>query len=192
VSVKISGSARPRYRSLARVEGARLLRSFEIRPSFKTVALGQNAALWEREAFCSHGCHTSFYLKRCLVCEEPIQRRNKTQRVCQKRQCRSAWRAKAGFGRCSLATSVSSASKVPGFIGSKQPLSSDRAWRQIAGPKLSASQLHCGLVSAEEAVAEDYQKNRPYWRRHNTKALIQPHHPPLNILGGINFPMSQM
>ena len=53
----------------------------------------------KREAFCSRGCHTSFYLKRCLVCEDPLQRRNKTQRVCQKSQCRNAWRAKAGFGR---------------------------------------------------------------------------------------------
>ena len=32
----------------------------------------------KREAFCSRGCHTSFYLKRCLVCEGPLQRRNKT------------------------------------------------------------------------------------------------------------------
>ena len=27
-----------------------------------------------REAFCSRGCHNSFYLKRCLVCEGPLQR----------------------------------------------------------------------------------------------------------------------
>jgi len=52
-----------------------------------------------REAFCARGCHTSFYLRRCLVCEGPLQRRNKTQRVCRKTRCRNAWRAKAGFGR---------------------------------------------------------------------------------------------
>ena len=75
-----------------------------------------------REAFCARGCHTSFYLNRCLSCEGPIQRRNKTQRVCRKSQCRNAWRARAGFGRYSPSTAVSLASKTPDFIGSKRPL----------------------------------------------------------------------
>jgi hypothetical protein len=140
-----------------------------------------------REAFCARGCHTSFYLKRCLVCEGPLQRRNKTQRVCRKARCRNAWRARAGFGRYSPSNSVSLASKTPVFIGSKPPLKPDRAWRQIAGPKLSPSQLRCSLVGAKEA-AEANQNNRAYWREHNAKTLIQPHHPPVNILGGYNFP----
>ena len=95
-----------------------------------------------REAFCARGCHTSFYLNRCLSCEGPIQRRNKTQKVCRKTQCRNAWRAKAGFGRYSPSTVVSSASKTPNSIGSKWPPKPDRAWRQVAGPKLTTSQLH--------------------------------------------------
>jgi hypothetical protein len=142
----------------------------------------------EREAFCARGCHTSFYLKRCLVCEGPLQRRNKTQRVCRKSRCRNTWRARAGFGRYSPSTAVSSASKTPDFIDPKRPLKPNRAWRQVAGPKLSPSQLHCGLVGASEAVAEAHQKNRPYWRQHNAKALIQAHHSPVNILGGYKFP----
>ena len=141
-----------------------------------------------REAFCARGCHTSFYLNRCLSCEGPIQRRNKTQRVCQKSQCRNAWRAKAGFGRYLPSTVVSSASKTPISIGSKWAPRQDRAWDQIAGPKLTASQLYCGLVGAVQAVAEADQKNRPHWRRHNAKAPLQPHDPPVNILGGYRFP----
>jgi hypothetical protein len=141
-----------------------------------------------REAFCARGCHTSFYLRRCLVCEGPLQRRNKTQRVCRKRRCRSAWRARASLGRYSPSIAVSSASETLDSIDSKRPLKPDRAWRQIAGPKLSASQLHCALVSAKEAIAEAHQKNRPYWRQLIAKALIQPHHPPVNILGGYKFP----
>ena len=27
-----------------------------------------------REAFCARGCYTSFYRKRCLVCEEAMER----------------------------------------------------------------------------------------------------------------------
>jgi hypothetical protein len=127
-------------------------------------------------------------LARCLSCEGPIQRRNKTQRVCQKSQCRKAWRARAGFGRYCPSNSVSSASKTPNSIGSKCAPRQDRAWRQVAGPKLTASQLHCGLVGAVQAVAETDQKNRPHWRRHTAKALLQPHDPPVNIPGGYRFP----
>jgi hypothetical protein len=140
-----------------------------------------------REAFCARGCHTSFYLRRCLVCEGPLQRRNKTQKVCRKARCRSVWRARAGFGR-SPSTGVSLASKTLDFIDSKRPLEPDRAWRQIAGRKLSPSQLHCGLVGANEAVAEARRINRSYWRKHNAEALIQPHHAPVNIVGGYKFP----
>ena len=74
------------------------------------------------------------------------------------------------------------------LLGQNRPLKPNRAWRQVAGPKLTTSQLQCALVGAEEAVAEAHQKNRPYWRKHNAKALIQPHHPPVNILGGYRFP----
>jgi hypothetical protein len=28
-----------------------------------------------REAFCTRGCHGSFYLRRCLVCEGPLDRK---------------------------------------------------------------------------------------------------------------------
>ncbi len=132
-----------------------------------------------REAFCARGCHTSFYLKCCLFCEQPLQRRNKTQRVCRKRRCRNAWRAKAGFGRYVPFSSVSLGSKSPGFVGSKSPPKPDRAWRRLAGPELNLSQLHCATVGANEAVAEATQKNRRYWHTHNANALI---------VGGYKFP----
>jgi hypothetical protein len=141
-----------------------------------------------REAFCARGCHTSFYLRRCLVCEGPLQRKNKTQRVCRKARCRNAWRAKAGFGRYCPSNSVSSASKTPDFVDPKRPLRPDLAWHQIAGPKLSPSQRHSALVGAEEAVIENHEKNRAGWRKHSAKALLEPHHPPVNILGGYKFP----
>ena len=66
----------------------------------------------KREAFCSRGCHTSFYLKRCLLCEGPLHRRNKTQRVCRKSQCRNDWRARAGFGRYSLRIPMKSVTAI--------------------------------------------------------------------------------
>ena len=140
----------------------------------------------QRDAFCSRGCHTSFYLKRCLVCEGPLERKNKTQRVCRKSRCRNAWRGEAGSGRLPPSTGVSLASKTSNSIGSKRPLKPDRAWRQLAGAKLTPSQLHCGLVGAKEAVVEADQKHRAGWRKHNAEALIP--HPPVNIVGGYKFP----
>jgi hypothetical protein len=43
-----------------------------------------------REAFCARGCHSSFYRKRCLVCEGPMERKTERQLVCGKRTCRNA------------------------------------------------------------------------------------------------------
>ena len=49
---------------------------------------------------------------------------------------------------------VSSASKTLDFIDSKSPLKPDRAWRQIAGPKLTPSQLHCASSAPTRVVNE--------------------------------------
>jgi hypothetical protein len=45
-----------------------------------------------REAFCTRGCYGSFYLKRCVVCEGPIERKAANQKVCKKNKCRNAWK----------------------------------------------------------------------------------------------------
>jgi hypothetical protein len=51
-----------------------------------------------RDAFCTKGCHKSFYLHRCLVCEGPLERKAEHQIVCGKRKCRNALRAGPGLG----------------------------------------------------------------------------------------------
>jgi hypothetical protein len=54
----------------------------------------------EREAFCARGCQTSFYRKRCRVCEEAIEQPKHGKRlICKKSKCRNAWNAGSGFGR---------------------------------------------------------------------------------------------
>jgi hypothetical protein len=45
-----------------------------------------------REAFCTRGCYSSFYRKRCLICEEAFVRKNEGQKLCGKRKCRNALR----------------------------------------------------------------------------------------------------
>ena len=43
-----------------------------------------------REAFCARGCHSGFYRRRCLVCEEPMERKTEQQPICGKCPCRNA------------------------------------------------------------------------------------------------------
>ena len=44
-------------------------------------------------AFCCRGCHSSFYRKRCLVCEGEMVRRSENQLICGKRRCRNGLEA---------------------------------------------------------------------------------------------------
>ena len=53
---------------------------------------------------------------------------------------------------------VAATSKTPDFIGPKEALKPDRAWRIIAGPALTASQLHCATVPDGEIV-----DGKPTW-----------------------------
>jgi hypothetical protein len=52
-----------------------------------------------REAFCARGCHTSFYRKRCLVCEREMPRNSGSQRTCYRANCKTAWRQKTVVSR---------------------------------------------------------------------------------------------
>jgi hypothetical protein len=52
-----------------------------------------------REAFCCRGCHTIFYRKRCLVCEEPMERKSEHQKLCKKAKCRNAYNRGFELGR---------------------------------------------------------------------------------------------
>jgi hypothetical protein len=81
----------------------------------------------EREAFCARGCHRSFYRKRCLVCEGPIEQPKRgTRLICNKAKCRNAWRAGIGFGRYAP-SDAKSIQERPDFIGVKQHIKPDRA-----------------------------------------------------------------
>jgi len=46
-----------------------------------------------RSAFCSRGCHASFYRKRCMACEQPMERKVEHQLLCGRRKCRTEFAA---------------------------------------------------------------------------------------------------
>jgi hypothetical protein len=96
-----------------------------------------------REAFCTRGCHGSFYRRRCLICEKPMERRTESQRVCGKRRCRNALQTADYLGRYHASSSPVSAPKTLDFVNSKLAPASDRPWCIVAGPELGPSALHC-------------------------------------------------
>jgi hypothetical protein len=94
----------------------------------------------EREAFCTRGCHSSFYRKRCLICERGMERTNERQLICGKRRCRNALQGTLNLGRHL---------ENPIKPGIKTAHRRDRAlpFRVVAaGAPISANQYHCATV----------------------------------------------
>ena len=99
-----------------------------------------------RDAFCTRGCHSSFYRKRCLVCEREMERRNERQLVCGKRACRNALQGSEALGRYRPSSEPVYPLEKLIKSGIKTGHEGDRPWRIIAGPELTPSQLHCAAV----------------------------------------------
>jgi hypothetical protein len=119
-----------------------------------------------REAFCTKGCHSSFYRKRCLICEEPMERRNENQLICGKRRCRNALQARQSLGRYMAAPSGIHPLKNSIKPAIKTGLISDRPWHIVAaGEPISANAFHCATVAADEhqpkSKATQLVKQRP-------------------------------
>jgi hypothetical protein len=120
-----------------------------------------------REAFCARGCHSSFYRKRCLVCEEPMDRKTERQLVCGKRKCRNALQGSFDGGRYHVSSRTISPLKKPIKSGIKSSFNPDRTppWRVVAaGSPISANQYHCAIVGAEEATAAADRINAAHWK----------------------------
>src|SRR5262249_10237133 len=45
-----------------------------------------------RQAFCTPGCRTSFYLRRCVVCERELPPGPANRRICRRASCRAEYR----------------------------------------------------------------------------------------------------
>jgi hypothetical protein len=102
-----------------------------------------------REAFCARGCYTSFYRKRCLVCEEAMERRTEHQLVCGKRLCRNALQGGFNGGRYHASSSVINPLKTSIKPGVKSGVRGDRPelWTVVAaGTPIRANQYHCATV----------------------------------------------
>jgi hypothetical protein len=126
-----------------------------------------------REAFCVRGCYESFHLKRCRVCEKPLEAKyrkikpkndgdhtkyvkaHNSSRTCGSRDCKRRWRQKDNTGR------FSAPKQATGYQGSQKSnlrketpaaqalFSAIRGpkWRQTIGSPLAPNQFHCATIS---------------------------------------------
>ena len=120
----------------------------------------------EGEAFCARGCHTAFYRKRCLVCEGPIERNRDDQKICRKAKCRSAWRARTGFGRYIASSNAKLPSKKPVNKGPKEAPKRDPrslSWHVAAGPPegISANAPLCPMAPTASGKAANTSASKP-------------------------------
>src|SRR6516165_139143 len=138
-----------------------------------------------RKAFCTPGCHSSFYLKRCLVCENDKPAGSTARRkLCRRPKCEGRYRKNSAHYSF-LGADTASAANVPRSTqstGIKSAHNGDRPWRHIAGPELGANTLRCAVVGAVEPA----RRNARHCRGPGT--LIGPSDPPINLLGGYKFP----
>jgi hypothetical protein len=98
------------------------------------------------KAFCTRGCHSSFYLKRCLVCENNKPAGSTARRkLCRRPKCEGRYRKNnAHYSFLGADTAfAANASRNPIKSGIKSAGLDDRPWHIVAGPKISAGVYHC-------------------------------------------------
>src|SRR6516164_9330597 len=122
-----------------------------------------------RKAFCTHGCHSSFYLKRCLVCENDKPAGSTARRkLCRRPKCEGRYRKNSAH-YLFLGADTASAANVPRSAqstGIKSADFGDRPWYIVAGPPISACVYHCAAqpLDADTAnriyAANNWDRNR--------------------------------
>jgi hypothetical protein len=108
------------------------------------------------KAFCTRGCHSSFYLKRCLVCENDKPAGSTARRkLCRRPKCEGRYRKNSAH-YWFLGADTASAANVPRSAqstGIKIEGLGDRSPYVVAGPKISACVYHCAALPLEPDTA---------------------------------------
>src|SRR5215469_1078059 len=108
------------------------------------------------KAFCTRGCHSSFYLKRCLVCENDKPAGSTARRkLCRRPKCEGRYR-KNGAHYSFLGADTASAANVPRSAqstGIKSAGLDDRPPHVVAGPKITACVYHCAALPIDVDTA---------------------------------------
>jgi len=108
------------------------------------------------KAFCTRGCHSSFYLKRCFVCENDKPAGSTARRkLCRRPKCEGRYRKNSAHYSFLGAdtTSAANASRNPIKSGIKSAGLDARPWRIVAGPKITACVYHCATLPVDPDIA---------------------------------------
>jgi hypothetical protein len=138
-----------------------------------------------RKAFCTRGCHSSFYLKRCLVCENDRPAGSTARRkLCRRPQCEGRYRKNSAHYSFlgADAASAANASRSTQSTGIK---SADFDARPciVAGPKITAAIYHCAALPLDaDAANRIYAANN--WdriRRESAWCRARPPYFPVDV-----------
>jgi hypothetical protein len=114
-----------------------------------------------RNAFCCRSCFTGYFRSRCLVCEQPMERKREDQTTCGQSKCKSALgRDRAHFyGKWSQTPqALQLGVGNPIESGIKTAHKTDRPWRLVAGPAMGSATLRLVTVGAEQVRPEREQR----------------------------------
>src|SRR5262249_55336079 len=110
-----------------------------------------------RKAFCTPGCHSSFYLKRCVVCENDKPAGSTARRkLCRRPKCEGRYRKNSAHYSF-LGADTTSAANVPRSAqstGIKSDDFGDRPPHVVAGPKITAAGYHCARLPVDRDTAD--------------------------------------
>jgi hypothetical protein len=84
-----------------------------------------------RQAFCTPGCHGSFFLRRCLVCERELPAGRADRKLCKRPSCRNEYRQFPHLFAFAGRKPASPTGRVE--IASKTPIKPGTFWRDKAG-----------------------------------------------------------
>jgi hypothetical protein len=105
-----------------------------------------------QKAFCTRGCHSSFYLKRCIVCENDKPAGSTVRRkLCRRPKCEGRYRKNSAHYSFLGADTTSAANAPRGAqsTGLKSAGLDDRPWHIVAGPKITAAIYHCATLPVD-------------------------------------------
>jgi hypothetical protein len=128
----------------------------------------------ERRAFCTPACHTSFYRRRCVVCEKELHPGPANRKLCKNATCQREYRR---FPHVYQLGNVQQPLETP--------IKSGPETRLVTG-QASATALRLASPPLDQATATRVARGNAKWKK-DPKALFQRHTPPLNLIGGHRF-----
>ena len=137
-----------------------------------------------REAFCTRGCHSSCYLKRCLVCENDKPAGSTARRkLCRRPKCEGRYRKNSAHYSF-LGADTTSAANVPRSAqstGIKSAGFDDRPWYIVAGPKITAAIYHCATLPVDPDIAARVNASSDWGRIRKEIAWCRAARPPIPV-----------